>query len=121
MNKQVQLTELMRSLRQAVPEVSGVMIAATDGLPIAHDFAESEAGRIAAMAATALGLGKRVVQATHLGELTEAVIRGDRGYLIIFSCGQKGVLALSAPANANLGLINLEARLSASEIAQILG
>lgn len=121
MNKQEQLTSLMRGLRQAVPETSGVMIAATDGLPIVHDFPESEAGRIAAMAATTLGLGKRVVQATNLGELTEASIRGENGYLLIYGCGSRGVLALTAPASANLGLINLEARLAASEIADVLG
>lgn len=48
------------------PELHGVMIASSDGLPISHNFPESEAEWVATMAATAIGLGKRITERTNL-------------------------------------------------------
>jgi Uncharacterized distant relative of homeotic protein bithoraxoid len=73
------------------------------------------------MAATALGLGKRFAQTSNLGGLEEGVVRGQNGYVVVYSAGEKGVLAVTAPMGANLGLIHLEARGAAQKIAQILG
>lgn len=121
MSVQAELQEVLRTLRQAVPEITGVMVASTDGLSLTTDLPEAEAARAAAMAATALGLGKRIAQTSALGPLEEVVVRGKEGYLVVYSAGEKGVLAVAAPMGANLGLIHLEARQVASRIAQILG
>jgi len=120
MTKQESIQELIRSLRQAVPEVMGAMIAASDGLPIAHDFPEAQASRVAAMAATALGLGKRMTASLSLGELEEVVVRGKEGYLVVYGAGEKGVLAVAAPQGMNLGLLHLEAREVARRLREIL-
>lgn len=121
MSKQVELQENLRVLRQAVPEITGVMVATSDGLPLATDLPESEAARVAAMSATALGLGKRIAQTTVLGALEEVVVRGKEGYLIIYSAGDKGVMAVTAPMGINLGLVHLEARQAAGRITALLG
>ncbi|WP_347240698.1 roadblock/LC7 domain-containing protein [Thermus sp.] len=121
MSRQTVLQEAIRQLRQAVPEITGVMVASSDGLSLATDLPEAEAARVAAMAATALGLGKRIAQTTALGGLEEVVVRGGDGYLVVYSAGDKGVLAVAAPAGANLGLIHLEARQMAQRIAEALG
>lgn len=121
MSRQVELQEVIRQLRQAVPEITGVMVASTDGLSLASDLPEAEAARAAAMAATALGLGKRIAQTSNLGGLEEVVVRGQSGYMVVYSAGDKGVLAVAAPAGANLGLIRLEAQGAAQRIAQVLG
>lgn len=120
MSRQAELQEILRELRQAVPEITGVMVASTDGLSLATDLPEAEAARAAAMAATALGLGKRIAQTTALGGLEEVVVRGRDGYLVVYSAGEKGVLAVTAPMGANLGLIHLEARQAAGRIAGAL-
>jgi predicted regulator of Ras-like GTPase activity (Roadblock/LC7/MglB family) len=120
-SRQVELQEVIRQLRQAVPEITGVMVASTDGLSLASDLPEAEAARTAAMAATALGLGKRIAQTSNLGGLEEVVVRGQSGYMVVYSAGDKGVLAVAAPAGANLGLIRLEAQGAAQRIAQVLG
>ena len=88
---------------------------------MAHDFPDAEAERVAAMSATALGLGKRITERTNLGGLAEAVIRGDNGYLVVYAAGQHAVLVLSGPIDSNLGLMRLEARVAAVDIKQILG
>jgi len=118
MTKQEQLHGILKKLKQALPELRSIVIASTDGLPIAHNAAD--APRVAAMAATALGLGKRIGQTAELGSLQETIVRGDQGYFVIYAAGDKGVLAVSAPADANLGLIHLEARGCAGRLAQIL-
>lgn len=120
MSRQEALQSALRQLRQAAPELSGAIIATTDGLSLATDLSESEAARAAAMAATALGLGKRIAQATALGAFDEVVVRGQQGYLMVYAAGEKGVLAVTAPAGANLGLIHLEARQFAQQITQVL-
>lgn len=120
MNKVEALQELIRNLKAAVPEIRGVMVASQDGLPIAHDFPEAEAPRIAAMAATSLGLGKRIASTLRLGDFQEAVVRGAGGYLVVYEAGEKGVLAVAAPQGANLGLIHLEAREAAKELRELL-
>jgi len=120
MSRQENLAQLIKELQQAVPELQGVMVASTDGLSLASNLPEAEAARTAAMAATALGLGKRIAQTSSLGGLEEVVVRGQSGYLVVYSAGERGVLAVAAPMGANLGLIHLEARGAAQRIAQAL-
>lgn len=119
-SKSVELARVISSMRRAIPELHGVMIASVDGLAVAHDFPAADAERIAAMAATALGLGSRISERTNLGGLAEAVIRGEQGYLVVYSAGDDAVLVLSGPIDSNLGLMRIESRLAAVDIKQIL-
>jgi uncharacterized protein len=119
-SRQEELNRLIFSVRRAIPELNGVMIASDDGLSIAYDFPDAESEKIAAMAATALGLGKRISERTNLGELAEAVIRGDQGYLVVYAAGENAVLVLSGPTDSNLGLMRIEARAASAQITSIL-
>ena len=120
-SKSADLAQIITSMHRAIPELHGVMIASVDGLAVAHDFPEADAERMAAMAATALGLGTRITERTRLGTLAEAVIRGEQGYLVVYSAGTDAVLVLSGPIDSNLGLMRIEARVAAVDIKQILG
>jgi predicted regulator of Ras-like GTPase activity (Roadblock/LC7/MglB family) len=120
-SKSMELQRIISAMHRAIPELHGVMIASVDGLAVAHDFPDAEAERVAAMSATALGLGKRITERTNLGGLAEAVIRGDNGYLVVYAAGKDAVLVLLGPIDSNLGLMRLEARVAAVDIKQILG
>lgn len=120
MSKQQELARVIYDMRRSIPELHGVMIASTDGLPISHDFLESEAERVAAMAATALGLGKRITERNNLGGLQETVVRGDHGYVVVYAAGENGILVMSGPITSNLGLMRIEARAASSLVGQIL-
>ncbi|MFV0428617.1 MAG: roadblock/LC7 domain-containing protein [Arachnia sp.] len=120
-SKSDELARVLGNMRRSIPELHGVMIASVDGLPVAHDFPEADADRIAAMAATALGLGQRISERTDLGDLAEAVVRGERGYMVVYSAGTDAVLVLTGPLGSNLGLMRIEARVAAVEIKQLLG
>ncbi len=120
MSKQDELARVIYDMRRSIPELHGVMIASTDGLPISHDFPEPEAERVAAMAATALGLGRRITERTGLGALHETVVRGDQGYLVVYSAGENAVLVMSGPITSNLGLMRIEARSASTVVSQVL-
>ena len=118
MNKREVLEQLVTALRSALPEIKGAVVASADGLPIVAQA--EDAPRLAAMAATALGLGKRIAETTQLGPLAETLVRGREGYVVVYAVGQRGVLAVIAPDGVNLGLLHLEARSIAERMAEVL-
>ncbi len=119
--KQEALQQTLTALRSAIPEVRGVLVASTDGLPIAQNLSGTEdPNRVAAMAATALGLGKRIADTLSAGTLSETSVSGSNGQIYLYAAGTKGVLVVVAAANANVGLIHLEARDAARNIAALL-
>lgn len=122
MSKQEDLARVVYDLRRSIPELHGVMIASADGLPLSHDFpdSEAEAEDVAAMAATALGLGKRITERTNLGNLHETAVRGDHGYLVVYSAGENAILVMSGPITSNLGLMRKEARSASGIVGQVL-
>jgi len=120
-SKHEELNRVLMGVRRSMPELHGVMIASVDGLPVAHDFPDSDADRLAAMAATALGLGKRISERTNLGGFQEAVVRGDNGYMVAYAAGQQAVLVMSGPSDSNLGLMRIEARAASVMISRLLG
>lgn len=107
-------------LRSAVPDLLGSLVASVDGLPLAHDVHDDDPAGIAAMAATAAGLGKRLVESFSFGEFDESVVRARGGYFVVYSAGPRAVLATTASAGANLGRLHLEARRCAMRVALAL-
>lgn len=121
MSKQERLTSALTSLRSALPELRGVLVATVDGLPIAQSMNDStDANRVAAMAATALGLGKRINETLSSGDLTEFSVSGTAGQVFLYAAGAKGVLAVVTPSGMNLGLLHMEARDAAAQVSNIL-
>jgi predicted regulator of Ras-like GTPase activity (Roadblock/LC7/MglB family) len=107
-------------LRAAIPELRGVLLASTEGLPIAHSLSNgADANRVAAMAAAASSLGRRVSDSLSSGTLEEITVSGADGQIFIYAAGQKGVLAVIGPSGCNAGLIHLEARGVAREIGEM--
>jgi predicted regulator of Ras-like GTPase activity (Roadblock/LC7/MglB family) len=110
----------LRDLRAVVPDVVGAIVASVDGLPIADDVPDHDPAGIAAMAATAAGLGKRIVGDFHFGDFAECVVRASGGYFAVYSAGPSAVLAALASDAANLGRLHLGARRCAARIAGAL-
>jgi hypothetical protein len=117
---QEKLQETIASIHEAIPDLNGVMVASKEGFPIAHDFAPEESDRLAAMAATALGLGRRITETAGLGGFEEAVVWGTAGCLLVLAAGDGGVLALGMPSGTNLGLVRIEARNAVGVVAGLL-
>src|SRR5580704_12791455 len=110
----------IEALRNAIPELKGVLLASNEGLPVAHSLSNgTDPNRVAAMAAAASNLGRRISESMATGGLAEVSIRGEDGILFVYSAGPKAVLAVMGPMGANAGLIHLEARNSAKEIGDL--
>jgi len=122
MSKQEILTSQIESLCTAIPELDGVLLASADGLPIAHSLSNgADPTRLAAMAVAAANLGIRVTEAIDTGTVSEVNVRGTGGDLFVYSLSGKAVLAVLGPKGANAGLIHLEARTTAEELANLFG
>ncbi|MEZ4629427.1 MAG: roadblock/LC7 domain-containing protein [Deinococcales bacterium] len=121
MSKYQKLSDILLGLHENLPDFRGSLIASTDGLPIAHTLAtDEEVNSVAAMAAAALGLGKRITQTLHAGSLGEMQIMGTDSQIFIYATGGRGILALMAKKGSNVGLINLEARGAVNDISRVL-
>src|SRR3982074_1642063 len=121
MVKQDALKTHLEALRTSIPELKGVLLASTEGLPVAHSLSNgTDPNRVAAMAAAASSLGRRISESMATGGLSEVSIRGEDGILFVYSAGPKAVLAVMGPMSANAGLIHLEARNTAKDIGELI-
>lgn len=115
------LQKTVDSLRAAVPELRGVLLASTEGLPIAHSLSNgADANRVAAMAAAACSLGRRVSDSLNVGSLVEISVSAADGQIFLYSAGAKGVLAVMGPSGCNAGLVHLEARGVAKDVSELM-
>lgn len=122
-------TELMvsrlRDLQAGTPDVEASAVVSVDGLIMASSLpAGVEEDRIAAMSAAMLSLGERIASELGRGVLDQVYIRGDSGYVILMSVGTaneaEAVLTVLARKNAKLGLIFLDMRRTADDLARFI-
>jgi predicted regulator of Ras-like GTPase activity (Roadblock/LC7/MglB family) len=110
----------IEALRNSIPELKGVLLASNEGLPIAHSLSNgADPNRVAAMAAAASSLGRRISESMNSGTLGEVSIQADEGALFVYSAGSKAVLAVISPQGGNAGLIHIEARSAAKDIGDL--
>jgi len=113
------LRGLLFRLNQAAPEIEASAVVSIDGLMLASALpAGTNDDDVAAIAATLLGLGDRTVQEFRHGSLQQVFVKGDGGYTVITNTGQDNVLVVVTDEKAKLGLILLQIKLAAREIAQ---
>jgi uncharacterized protein len=113
------LEELDR-LRGRMPELSGSVLATTDGLVVAHDAHDIEPDSLAALAAAHLALARRFAHAVDHGDLREAVVECDRGYISSYAAGSNALLTVVTSGDANLAMVHLEARRTVRRLISLL-
>ncbi len=120
MAKAEALKAAIEGLRTAIPDLKGVLLASNEGLPIAHALTNgADPNRVAAMAAAASSLGRKVSENIGAGTLGEVTVQADEGALFVYSAGPKAILAVVSPQGGNAGLIHLEARDAAKQIGEL--
>jgi uncharacterized protein len=116
------LQRRIEGLRAEIPELRGVLLATAEGLPVAHSLSGgTDASRVAAMAAAASSLARRVSEHLGLGNPGEVSITGNLGALYVYTAGPVAVLAVIGQQGTNAGLVALEARAAAREMGELLG
>ena len=121
MSRTEQIAKLVKTLATNTPDVEGAALIDNDGLMIASALgADLDEDSVAAMAAALLGLGERIVAELRRGEFELVMIRGGEGFVIMARVGSDAVLACLAAPSVKLGLIFLDLKRSAREMARLL-
>lgn len=118
-SKQQDLAKVMRDIHLAVDGVEEVVVATRDGLAVASTGSDDRTAKVAAMAASVVGLSTQAVGAAP-GESGQTVIRGDAGCLVVQGAGPNAVIAVRTGARPNMGLVQVEVPRAADDLAAIL-
>jgi predicted regulator of Ras-like GTPase activity (Roadblock/LC7/MglB family) len=115
-----QIAQVLASLRDEVPLVRQVMLATSDGLPLVEgDRAQSEPHE-AAMTATVLALGSQVGSTVGGGTFIDCVIRSTEAVVCVLAVADRHVMAVTADAKVNLGLLLQQSRLTANQLVPLV-
>ncbi|MEV6694337.1 roadblock/LC7 domain-containing protein [Micromonospora sp. NPDC051196] len=109
MNAETMMGTELQGLRQRRPEVTGTVLAGTDGLLISSDLPTPDATYLAALAAASFGVGNRMAATVRQGPFHESVVHTGAGCVVTYPAGQNALLTLVAAPGADLVALRAEA------------
>ena len=116
-----QIIERLRNMRASSPDIEASAVVSVDGLTIASDLpATTEEDRVSAMSAAMLSLGERIASELGRGGLDQVYVRGDNGYVLLNAVGEEAVLTVLARRDAKLGLVFLDTKRAAADLATMV-
>lgn len=116
-----QIIERLRNMRSSSPDIEASAVVSVDGLTIASDLpATTEEDRVSAMSAAMLSLGERIASELGRGGLDQVYVRGDNGYVLLNAVGEEAVLTVLARRDAKLGLVFLDTKRAAADLASMV-
>ena len=119
MAKHQELTQHLQELRQAIPELSDLLLASSEGSPIAHSLSNGTDPNSVASMAAASSLGRRISDSMNTGTVCDISIQGEKGAIFFYSAGSRAVLAVICPKDSNTRLIHLEASATVKKISDL--
>ncbi len=116
-----QMVDRLKELQINTPDIEASAVVSVDGLIMASSLpAGVEEDRVSAMSAAMLSLGERIASELGRGILDQVYIRGEAGYVFLMSVGEDAVLTVLARKQAKLGLLFLDMKRTAEELARIV-
>ena len=116
-----QMVDRLRDLQAGTPDIEGAAVVSVDGLIMASSLpAGVEEDRVSAISAALLSLGERIARELGRGTLDQVFIHGKTGYVVLMSVGEDAVLTVLAREQAKLGLIMLDMRRGAEDLAKLV-
>ena len=113
--------DLLEKLRTIDPDIEGTAVTTNEGLVIASSLVESlDEERLSAVCAAAATASRRTAEELDKGDPTEMFIRAPQGFIVINRIGSASLLVAITRDSANLGLLLMDMRRVAKEIAPIL-
>ena len=120
--REERLADALNRLMEESREIQAAALVSLDGFTMASALPEGmQEDRVGAMSAAILGLGERAAAELGRGSLSQVFIEGDGGYVMLIAAGERAVLTCLADSDAKLGLVLYDMRVSAQEIAGVLG
>ncbi|MFO0747698.1 MAG: roadblock/LC7 domain-containing protein [Myxococcota bacterium] len=122
MSRADNITKLIKSLATNTPDVEASAVIDNDGLMIASALGQDiDDDAVAAMSAAMLGIAERIARELKRGDFEMVMTRGTDGYIILVRCGKDAVLSVLTSRSARIGLIFLDLKRAATEVAKLLG
>jgi hypothetical protein len=122
MPNRAELTQqILKTFVNNTPDVEGAAIVSVDGLVVASVLpAGADEDRISAMAAALLSLGERTAHELKRGQLEQVYVKGNQGYIVLMQAGAETVLETIAGPSAKLGMVLLDMKRAAQELARMV-
>lgn len=115
------LNSILNELNGTSADIEASGVISTDGLMMASQMpAELDEDRIGAMSAAMLSLGDRTAQELSRGTLEQVLVKGEKGYVLMTGAGDEAVVTVMAKPKAKLGLIFLDVKRAAENIAKLV-
>ena len=122
------LEEILQQLHATVSGLSGTVVVSTEGFVVAAYAGDGrsrlenpvDSPQIAAMAASIIALGERVLGRLARGEIDRILLDGSEGGIVVVPVGREAALAAMVSKEAKLGLVMYEVRRAANEVEKIL-
>lgn len=120
--RQEQILQVLEQLAtNSGSDVSGAVAVSTDGIVLASRMStDINADRVGAVAATMIGVTKRVSGELKIGSTEETIIKASNGLFMVLPAGTQSLLAVNLREGANLGMVRIEARDAAAAIGKII-
>lgn len=121
MSRAEQLAQALDEFLAASQEVEAAAVVSADGLPMASALPpQVEEDRLAAMSAALLLLGERAASGLGKGDLSQVMVEGARGYVVLMAAGAHAVLVAVTSPGAKAGLLLFEMRRMADRVTALM-
>lgn len=121
LSKEELLTNVLKNLHTSTPDIEGAAVISLDGLIMASSLPASvEEDTVSAMSAALYGIGSKTAEELQRGDVEQLFIKGSNGYMLITQAGAESVLGVMANAKAKLGIIFLDVKRAAEEVAKLI-
>ena len=116
-----QIIQRLKELQATTPDIEASAVVSVDGLVIASALPpDVEEDRVSAMSAAMLSLGERIAGELGRGSLDQVYIKGNNGYIVLMAVGEEAVLTVLARKEAKLGLLFLDMKRAADDLAKLI-
>lgn len=114
------MNSILRDLRAGLQEIEAAVLISSDAMALASDISDdADEEMIGALSASVLSMGERAARDLKRGVLDQVYIKGDQGYLLLVHCGPDALLSLLVKPEAKLGVVFMEGKRTADELAKL--
>lgn len=114
------LSPILKHLNSTSADIQASAVMSRDGHSLATVLGDHiNSVRLGAICATLLSLGEKASMELSRGNLKQLLIHGEEGYVLLMHIGQRAVLAVMSRPSANLGMMLMEAKRTASKIVTL--
>jgi len=115
------ITDTLRVLRTSTPEIIGAVVVNMEGFVVSSLLpADVDEELIAGMAASLLGVGERISNDLMGAGMEQIYTRSPKGYIVLQAITNDAALVLLVTREAKLGLVFLEVKRVAAELARLV-